>query len=133
VSATNCVGPVWLARVAPTQPSEAYASLGVLASGRRPVTGAMQRLDYSIISSGRTAGSRYSHPSSSPERAQPAAAADVTTVLDRCRVRPGELSPLNQYSGRPRSEVADCFRSKPSIATTVRLAARVEPPGSATI
>ena len=40
---------------------------------------------------------------------------DVATVLDRCRVKPGELSHLNQYAGRPRSGVAGLFHSKPRV------------------
>jgi excisionase family DNA binding protein len=39
---------------------------------------------------------------------------DLDTVLDRCRVQPGELSHLNQYAGRPDRDVARWLRSKPN-------------------
>ncbi len=39
-------------------------------------------------------------------------ASDLDGLLDRCRIRPGEMGHLNQYSGRPKTQVAEWYRSK---------------------
>lgn len=54
--------------------------------------------------------------------------ADLETVLERCRIQPGELSHLNQYSGRPEADVAEWFRSKAGRRGTRRPR---DPPDSA--
>ena len=37
---------------------------------------------------------------------------DLAKVIERCRIKPGELRHLNQYAGRPVTDVAKWFRSK---------------------
>jgi excisionase family DNA binding protein len=58
---------------------------------------------YRMIESGRLPALRFPVRIHSDELAK---------LVDRCRIKPGELRHLNQYSGRPPSGVAEWFRSR---------------------
>jgi excisionase family DNA binding protein len=58
---------------------------------------------YRMIGSGKLPALRF------PVRIHPD---ELARVVERCRIKPGELRHLNQYSGRPQSGVAEWFRSK---------------------
>ncbi len=58
---------------------------------------------YRLIEEGKLPALRF------PVRIRPE---ELARVLDRCRIKPGEMRHLNQYSGRPETDVAKWFRSR---------------------